>query len=220
MRVFRVPEKLRAVLFDMDATLYENADYERAQVDLPVERLARLRGKSVRDMAGEIARLRESLEGANGGRKTSLANVFAALGVGIEESVRWRNELLRPEDFLREDALLRAALARLAGSFALAVVTNNPGPVAERTLAALGVADLFRGGGRSRVVGLGACGVSKPHAAPYLMAAALCGAEPEACLSAGDRYDIDIAIPLELGMGGILVEGVGDVYGLPDLLLG
>ena len=50
------------------------------------------------------------------------------------------------------------------------------------------------------------------------MAAEAAGAEPERCLSVGDRYDIDIALPLELGMGGILVDGVEDVYGIPDLL--
>ena len=37
-------------------------------------------------------------------------------------------------------------------------------------------------------------------------------------LSVGDRYDIDIALPLELGMGGILVDGVEDVYRLPEIL--
>ncbi|MDR2796887.1 MAG: HAD family hydrolase, partial [Treponema sp.] len=32
--------------------------------------------------------------------------------------------------------------------------------------------------------------------------------------SVGDRYDMDIALPLSLGMGGILVDGVEDVYHL------
>jgi phosphoglycolate phosphatase/putative hydrolase of the HAD superfamily len=36
----------------------------------------------------------------------------------------------------------------------------------------------------------------------------------------GDRYDIDIALPLQLGMGGVLVDGVSDVYGLPPVLTG
>ncbi|GHV96069.1 hypothetical protein AGMMS50293_23890 [Spirochaetia bacterium] len=45
-----------------------------------------------------------------------------------------------------------------------------------------------------------------------------CAAAPECCLSVGDRYDMDLARPRELGMGGILVDGVADVYGLPALL--
>jgi phosphoglycolate phosphatase/putative hydrolase of the HAD superfamily len=41
---------------------------------------------------------------------------------------------------------------------------------------------------------------------------------PETCVSIGDRYDIDLDIPLQMGMGGILVDGVEDVYCLPELL--
>jgi phosphoglycolate phosphatase/putative hydrolase of the HAD superfamily len=39
------------------------------------------------------------------------------------------------------------------------------------------------------------------------------------CIALGDRYDFDIAPPLELGMGGILVDGVEDVYHLAELIL-
>jgi phosphoglycolate phosphatase/putative hydrolase of the HAD superfamily len=53
----------------------------------------------------------------------------------------------------------------------------------------------------------------------FMRAGILSAATPESCLSVGDRYDIDIALPLELGMGGILVDGVEDVYRLPELLL-
>jgi phosphoglycolate phosphatase/putative hydrolase of the HAD superfamily len=43
----------------------------------------------------------------------------------------------------------------------------------------------------------------------------LLGADIAGCISIGDRYDIDLALPLKLGMGGILVDGVSDVYRLP-----
>jgi len=52
-----------------------------------------------------------------------------------------------------------------------------------------------------------------------LEAARLCGVSQEKCVSVGDRFDIDIALPLELGMGGILVDGVEDVYKLPGLYI-
>jgi phosphoglycolate phosphatase/putative hydrolase of the HAD superfamily len=47
----------------------------------------------------------------------------------------------------------------------------------------------------------------------------MCGATLNQCIAIGDRYDIDIALPLELGMGGILVDGVEEVYKLPEILL-
>ena len=51
------------------------------------------------------------------------------------------------------------------------------------------------------------------------LAAQMTGAALEECLSVGDRYDIDLALPLELGMGAILVSGVEEVYTLEEILL-
>ncbi|MDR0584949.1 MAG: HAD family hydrolase [Treponema sp.] len=214
MKAYRLPPYCAAVLFDMDSTLYTHPEYQRSQLDLPVGRLARLRGKSFEEMNGEIARCREEWAAAHGGRKISMGKAFEAFGVSIAESVRWREELYEPERYLADDPRLCAALGKLAVRFALAVVTNNPVSIARRTLAALGASGFFRA-----IVGLDTCGVSKPHEAPFCKAAELCGAAAPFCVSVGDRYDIDIALPLELGMGGVLVDGVEDVYKLPDLLV-
>jgi len=213
MKAYRIPNPCRAVLFDMDSTLYTNEEYAFAQIELQLGRLAAARGKSLDQTKLEVAAHRQKWSDENGGLSLSLANAFVAFGVDIAESSKWRDELAKPGLYLGKDARLRSALEKLALGRALAVVTNNPVGVAEKTLGALGVRDLF-----CAVVGLDTCGVSKPHAAPYLRAASLCGAEPETCLSVGDRYDIDVALPLELGMGGVLVDGVEDVYALPELL--
>ncbi|MDR2258558.1 MAG: HAD family hydrolase [Treponema sp.] len=212
MKVFRLSEKNSALLFDMDSTLYTHREYARSQIDLPIKKLARLRGKTFGETRDAINRYRENWEAANQGKKISLGNIFGAFGVSIEESVRWREELYEPERYLGPDPKLRFSLDILARSFGLAVVTNNPVSVARRTLACLGVEEFFR-----VIVGLDTCGVSKPHEAPFRRAAELLGVSPAACVSVGDRYDIDIALPLELGMGGILVDGVEDLYRLPEL---
>uniref|UniRef100_UPI00389030A7 HAD hydrolase-like protein n=1 Tax=Treponema sp. TaxID=166 RepID=UPI00389030A7 len=39
------------------------------------------------------------------------------------------------------------------------------------------------------------------------------------CVSIGDRYDIDLALAVELGMGGVLVSGAEDVCNLTGILL-
>jgi phosphoglycolate phosphatase/putative hydrolase of the HAD superfamily len=213
MKVYALPRQRSAILFDMDSTLYTHPEYQQSQLDLPVERLARLKGKTFDEMNEEIARYRKTRAVAHNGRQISLGTAFTYFGVSIAESARWREELYQPERYLSADPRLRAALAELALRFTLAVVTNNPVSIAKRTLAALGVDDLFKA-----LVGLDTCGVSKPHEAPFRKAAELCGAAAESCVSVGDRYDIDIALPLRLGMGGILVDGVEDVYRLPDLL--
>jgi len=190
----------------MDGTLYSHDEYIRSQHDLPVMRLASLQGKTFDQMNGEISERRK-------GQSISLGNIFLSFGISIEETIRWREELYRPEDYLREDNLLCVSLQKLAKRFSFALVTNNPVSLAVRTLKILGVYDFF-----PDIVGLDTCGVSKPHAAIFNKVLQLYGVSAKQCISVGDRYDIDIALALDLGMGGILVDGVEDVYKLPETL--
>jgi phosphoglycolate phosphatase/putative hydrolase of the HAD superfamily len=214
MKIFRIPNRCAAVLFDMDNTLYTNAEYNQSQLDLPVQRLAAQRGVSFVKMKEEIADFRKKWAKEHGGQQISLGNIFTHFDVSIRENARWRQELYQPERYLVRDTRLRSALEKLEMYFILTVVTNNPVSIALRTLSVLGVDDLFHD-----IVGLDTCGVSKPHEKMFMRAAILCGATPDSCVAVGDRYDIDIALPLELGMGGILVDGVGDVYKLPEILI-
>lgn len=67
------------------------------------------------------------------------------------------------------------------------------------------------------VVGLDDTMVSKPAREPFELAARRLGVPAGDCVSVGDRYDVDLAVPLELGMGAVLVDGAEDVYRLPEL---
>ena len=211
MTVFKIPPAPRAILFDLDSTLYTHPEYAAFQSEVLLRELARVRGVRESQVRGEVEEARERIA-ARTGRVTSLGNAMAELGVDIPTSVAWRERLIRPEEWLSRDALLAAALSELAGRFDLAVVTNNPRAVGLATLRALGVEKSFR-----EVVGLDATLVSKPAREPFELAARLLGVEVQACVSVGDRYDVDLAIPLELGMGAVLVDGVEDVYRLPEL---
>jgi phosphoglycolate phosphatase/putative hydrolase of the HAD superfamily len=203
----------KALLFDMDGTLYSHDEYMRTQIDLPIMRLAQVQGKTFEQMSAEIDAFRKKWAAGHNGQNISLGNIFLSFGISIEENIRWREELCRPEKYLGEDKMLRSTLLRLASRFSLAAVTNNPVSVAVRTFSALGIHDILE-----NIAGLDTCKASKPNKEIFYKAAQLCGVFPELCISIGDRYDIDIALPLELGMGGILVDGVDDVYKLPEIL--
>jgi phosphoglycolate phosphatase/putative hydrolase of the HAD superfamily len=215
MKIYNLPDdKLNlAIFFDMDGTLYSHNVYMLKQVDLLIERLASVQSKSFEQMKIEINRYQDKWAAMNGGKKISLGNTFLNFGISMEENIKWREELCRPEDFLKPDKRLRSALEQLACRFTLAVVTNNPVSVAVKTLSVLGVYDILH-----KIVGLDTCCVSKPDKVIFLTAADLCCTVPEKCVSVGDRFDIDISLPLELGMGGILADGVEDVYELPSIL--
>ena len=216
MKIFALPACLTkpAVFFDMDQTLYTNDEYSRTQTDLPVARLAKIRGKTFDQMYGEVEEYRKKWACDHDGKSISLGSTLQAFGISTEENIRWRKELYRPEDYLTVDEKLRTALEALSSRFILAVVTNNPVSVAVRTLSTLGVHDLLQ-----KIAGLDTCCLSKPNREILLKTAELCGVSVDQCISVGDRYDIDIALPLEMGMGGILVDGVEDVYKLPEILL-
>ncbi|MDR2518338.1 MAG: HAD family hydrolase [Spirochaetaceae bacterium] len=218
MKIYAVPPRVDAVLFDMDSTLYTNERYAAFQRESLIRRFAERRGLPFEAALSEVEAYQSAWGRARGGAQISLGNTFRAFGISIKESAAWREELYEPSLFLAPDRRLKNALEALKGpqarGRALVVITNNPVLVAQKTLAALGAADCF-----SVILGLDSCMVSKPHEAPFLKAAELCGAETGSCLAVGDRYDLDIAVPLRLGMGGILVDGVEDIYRLPALKL-
>ncbi|HUX39995.1 MAG TPA: HAD family hydrolase [Rectinemataceae bacterium] len=213
MRNWNIPSRPEALIFDLDSTLYDNSTYARFQTDILIERLARERGETVASCKALIERIRQErrrLEGSD----TSLGNLFLALGIPMETSIAWREELIRPAEWLAPDARLDATLAALARTFPLCLVTNNPRSVGLASLEALGVSRHF-----PIVIGLDDTNRSKPDPAPFQLAAKRLGFKAQALVSIGDREDVDIRPALGLGMGGILITSVEEVYSLPSILL-
>lgn len=220
MKIYKIPSDLRAFIFDIDSTLYTNQAYAFEQVDCQVRQFAKDRGISADEARRMVADYRKKFAAEHGGSKVSLGNTLLAFGVPIEQSVQWRRELLEPADFLGRDEKLIETLMILQKRFQLICVTNNPVLPARKTLEAIGVSDFF-----PEIVGLDTCLKSKPALEPFQTAVEILsktskeGVRAENCLAIGDRYDMDISLPLEMGMGGILVSGVEEVYQIPGNVL-
>jgi len=209
MKIYKIPEQLETIIFDIDSTLYTNNAYAFEQIDCQVREFAKLRGLSPDEARKMVADYRKKYAQEHDGKKVSLGNTLVAFGIPIEQSVEWRNKLMFPENYLSTDEKLIAELKKLSAKYKLICVTNNPVSPARKTLEAIGISDFF-----PEIIGLDTCFKSKPAPEPFLLAAEKCNCKPENCLAIGDRYDLDIALPLELGMGGILVNGVEDLYDL------
>jgi HAD superfamily hydrolase (TIGR01549 family) len=209
MQFYSLPLDIHGLVFDIDKTLYDNDQYARAQIDLLIERLSLERAETVAETRRAILRWQEEYAAANDGARQSLGNTFAAFGVPIETSVAWREELIHPEHFLTPDEHLATALEELARDYRIIAVTNNPVRVGRATLEALGVGWLF-----GHVVGLDSTLRSKPDPAAFRRAAEVLECDPGTVVSVGDRYEVDIVPALSIGMGGVLVDGVSDVYSL------
>ncbi len=220
MKIYKIPSDLRAFVFDIDSTLYTNQAYAFEQVDCQVRQFAKERGITADEARRMVADYRKKFAAEHKGCKVSLGNTLLAFGVPIEQSVEWRRKLLEPADFLGRDEQLISALTVLQSKYQLICVTNNPVLPARKTLEAIGVSDFF-----PEIVGLDTCFKSKPALEPFktaverLSKASESGIKAENCLAVGDRYDMDIALPLEMGMGGILVSGVEEVYQIPKNVL-
>jgi phosphoglycolate phosphatase/putative hydrolase of the HAD superfamily len=213
MKIYKIPCDLRAFIFDIDSTLYTNQAYAFEQVDCQVRQFAKERGITADEARRMVSDYRKKFAAEHNGSKVSLGNTLLSFGVPIEQSVQWRRELLEPADFLRRDEKLIEELKILQKKYQLICVTNNPVLPARKTLDALCVSEFF-----PEIVGLDTCFKSKPALEPFQTAverlSKSAGEEIKAenCLAVGDRYDMDIALPLEMGMGGILVSGVEEVY--------
>jgi FMN phosphatase YigB (HAD superfamily) len=213
MQVFSMPTRVRAIVFDIDRTLYDHDEYADEQIESQFGKAAEQWGTSVEETKLRVQAWRDQYALLNDGKHQSLGNALAGLGVPISTSVRWRVETIRPADYLVRDELLAAALDILSRSFRLIAVTNNPASVGVSTIEVLGVSEFL-----PEVVGLETTGYSKPSVEPFLEALRRLGTAAGETISVGDRYDVDMAPALAVGMGGILVQGVEEVHVLPEFL--
>ncbi len=216
MKIFALDDaaKIRTFIFDIDGTLYTSKKYVREQVDVQIRHFAKIRGMTENEAQKKIENFRDEWSRTHGGKKISLGNAFTFFGVDIETSIRWRNELLQPEKFLTEDLRLKNSLERLKKKFNLICVTNNPVEAARKTLAAVGIEKII-----PEIIGLDTFKKSKPSREMILAAMEKTASRNFECVAVGDRFDIDLALPIEMGMAGILVDGAEDVCRLTEIFL-
>ena len=206
MKIYKMPQDLKAIFFDIDGTLYTSAEYVAEQVDIQVRHFAHIQKIPEDEMRRKIREWRRAWSKEHGGKSISLGNTLTAFGVPIEKSIEWRNTLLQPEKYLCKNQNLIDSLLELNQKYKLICITNNPVDAARKTLKAVGIEKII-----TDIIGLDTCMKSKPDAEMLYEASRVTGVPLANSLSVGDRYDIDLALPLDLGMGAVLVTGAEEV---------
>ncbi len=218
MEKYNLPENPKVLIFDIDATLYTCPEYAHEQIDSQVRYFAKLNNMSADAARAIVADYRRKWAKDHNGKKISLGNLLTAFGVSIETSIEWRKKLFNPADYLTRNEPLIAALEKLQKDFYMICVTNNPVEPARKTLEIIGISSFF-----PEIVGLDTLKLSKPSKKILDLAVEKAGdalgrkIDYSECISIGDRFDIDLALPLSLGMGGILVSGDAEVCELPKI---
>lgn len=219
MKTYNLPENPKVLIFDIDSTLYTCPAYAHEQIDSQVRYYAKLNGMSADTARNMISEFRKKWASEHNGQKISLGNLFKSFGVTIETSIEWRKKLFDPFEYLQRDEKLIQAITELKKSFYIICVTNNPVDPARRTLDAIGISDLI-----PDIIGLDTCMASKPSKKILDKALEVASTnlnqqiQYSDCISIGDRYDIDLDLAINLGMGGILVSGVEEVWNLDEIL--
>lgn len=213
MKLYSIKKNSETIIFDIDSTLYTNKTYASEQIDVQIRFIADEMNMDYKVLKKQIESYRNE-EALKTGQKQSLGNTLIHFGIPLSKSIELREKLLKPELYIKKDYRLRKVLERLKTKYKLITVTNNPYIPAFKTLEVLGVQDLF-----IDIISLDKSSVSKPHQRPFELASQKAGSPWDRCISVGDRFSIDLEIPLKMGMGGILVTGVEEVYRLPEILL-
>ncbi|MBQ0050741.1 MAG: HAD family hydrolase [Treponema sp.] len=219
MQTFNLPKKAKVLIFDIDSTLYTCQSYAHEQIDSQVRYWAELNGITAEEARKKVSDFRKKWAQENNGQKISLGNLFTHFGVSIETSIEWRKRLFDPAEYLHRDEPLIRSLTELSKNYYMICVTNNPVLPARKTLEVIGISELF-----PEIVGLDSCMASKPSKKILDLALEISRKatgkqiEYSECISIGDRYDIDLDLAIQLGMGGILVSGAEEVCRLPEIL--
>ncbi len=203
-----MPESIKAGIFDLDGTLYFNEALGREIGRVTAGYLSRIKGIDEYS-AKELVRSTRKHLTLELGREASLSLACQTLGGDLHELHHVFAEEIEPETFLERDDIVIELLTGLGRTFPLYIYTNNNRSLSDRIMDALGVTQLF-----TRVFTIEDGWRPKPDRGTIELIFAEIGREPGECLFVGDRYDIDLRLPKELGATVHLVQQVEDLLAL------
>jgi putative hydrolase of the HAD superfamily len=203
-----VRDRIKALVFDLDGTLYVNRDLGREIHWAACRYMAGVLGLTPEEADRRLKETKQELSRASG-VDTSLTAACLALGGDIALLHRQFAAEIRPEPFLARDERVVALIDRLARRFALHIYTNNNRPLTDRVLAALGLDGRF-----SRLFTIEYSWRPKPDPPTLERLLAEIDTAPSGCLFVGDRFDIDLRLPQELGSAVYLTQSVEELLDL------
>jgi putative hydrolase of the HAD superfamily len=185
--------KIRAIVFDLDGTLYVSDEFAATIQDQAAVYIAGVLGVSSEAACQEILATRQRLTLESGTVQT-LSSVCSALGGSTSALHSHFCKQLHPESYLKRDERVSALLERLSQRFSLFIYTNNNSALALRILSHLGLDGRF-----STIFSIDDCWRSKPDEVRLEQVLQEIGLPAAEVLFVGDRYDVDLALAEKKG---------------------
>ena len=204
--------EIRAIVFDLDGTLYVNDEFAAAIQDGGADYLAGVQGVGFEEARQKMAATRSRLAEESGSVQT-LSAVCRALGGNVTDLHAHFQHYLRPESCLKRDERVVSLLERLRRRFALYIYTNNSRPLTSRILRLLGLEGCFEG-----IFTIDETWQAKPDQSRLEQILKAIGLPAAAVLFVGDRYEVDLRLPEKAGCPVYLSRSVDQLLRLDSII--
>ena len=205
--------EIRGIVFDLDGTLYESERFAAEIQDASVAYIAGIKRLSQTEAGQVMAATRKRLSDESGTVQT-ISAVCTELGGSVQELHRFFEETLRPEAYLVRDERVIRLLERLAEQLPLYIYTNNNRVLTTRIMDYLGLNGVVLG-----IFTIDDTWRGKPDEQMVHKVLAQIGLAPHEVLFVGDRYDVDLRVPEQLGCPVYLSQNLEQLLRLEELLI-
>jgi putative hydrolase of the HAD superfamily len=203
---------IKAIVFDLDGTLYVSEAFEHAVWESVSRYAGELLGIPSDEAGQRIKELRDRLTAERGTLQT-LAVAIELLGGTVPEMHRRFAEELNPHDSIEPDPRVLPLISALKQRYTCWLLTNNNRTLTNKILATLGLEDSFQ-----RVITINDTWRPKPDQELLDQLLGELGLPPETVLFVGDRYDIDLRLPEQQGCPVLLTKTIDELMQLKALL--
>lgn len=205
-------KNIQTIVFDLDGTLYTNQGLANEILATAEDLISHSRGVSLKEARKLLRQAQRALSEAFEEQPT-LTRSCIELGIDIRELHDAFQARIRPERYLSYDPVLQALLDSLREHASLYIYTNNNLPLTQKILALLGVEGLFE-----RLYTIEFRWQPKPELEPLQALMAEIGGAPESFLFVGDRSQVDLQQPAELGAATLEVADTSELLQVHKLL--